>query len=216
MKLVWCPETATKAFLDTVKTCKVVDNESSVAEMVSAMAAGWNAKLIVEAWSPAGMMATSIGLAIASHHSGGRHVCIVADEASRSKYVQAMKKAGKSPEVIVGEPEEAMKGLEGIDFMVVDCRCSNFARIFTVAKLGERGAVLIRKNALSKAASDFRWRTVLDAKARIVRSVLLPVGKGLDIAHVGARGGNSCPRKGERRWIKHINRETGEEFIIRK
>ncbi|CDP09885.1 unnamed protein product [Coffea canephora] len=216
MKLDWCPETATKAFLDTVETCKIVYNESSVAEMVSAMAAGWNAKLIVEAWSQGGMMATSIGLAIASHHSGGRHVCIVADEASRSKYIQAMEKAGKSPEVIVGEPEDAMNGLEGIDFMVVDCRCNDFARIFKVAKLGEKGAVLIRKNALAKAESDFRWRTALDAKARIVRSVLLPVGKGLDVAHVGARGGNSVPRKGERRWIKYIDRQTGEEFIIRK
>ncbi|KAL3499485.1 hypothetical protein ACH5RR_038578 [Cinchona calisaya] len=218
MKLVWSPETASKAYLDTVKTCEL-SNESSVAEMISAMAAGWNARLIVETWTKGGVMATSIGLAIASHHTGGKHVCIVADEASRMEYIEAMEKAGKSPpQVIVGEPEEAAEGLEGgIDFMVVDCRQSEFARIFKVAKLGERGAVLICKNAFSKLASDFRWNSVLDAKSRIVRSVFLPVGNGLDIAHVGAKSENSSgTRKGAGRWIKHINRETGEEFVIRK
>ncbi|CAK9144275.1 unnamed protein product [Ilex paraguariensis] len=215
MKLVWSPETASKAYIDTVKSCELF-NESSVAELISAMAAGWNAKLIVETWSQGGVMATSIGLAIASRHSGGRHVCIVSDEQSRSEYVEAIGKSGISPEVIVGQPEEAMSSLIGIDFLVVDCRRNDFARILRVARLGHRGAVLVCKNANSRTASDFRWRSVLDGKSRVVRSVFLPVGKGLDIANVAASGASSKSGKGESRWIKHIDRRSGEEYVIRK
>ena len=72
-----------------------------MAELISAMAAGWNAKLIVETWSHGGVMPTSIGLEIASRHTDGRHVCIVPDERSRSEYVQNMSIAGMSTEVVV-------------------------------------------------------------------------------------------------------------------
>lgn len=191
--------------------------ESSVAELISAMAAGWNAQLIVETWSKGSGTATSIGLAVAGHHAGGRHVCVVPDQESREEYAEAMQTAGVSPEIVVGEPVEAMEGLEGIDFLVVDCRRSDFARILRVAKLGHRGAVLICTNVCSRDASDFRWRSVLDGKSRIVRSVVLPVGRGLDIAHVGATGAGGCGgKRGESRWIRHFDKESGEEFVIRR
>ncbi|KAJ6404675.1 hypothetical protein OIU84_012776 [Salix udensis] len=79
MKLVWTPDTALKAYVCTVKTCGN-SKESSVAEFLSAMAAGWNAKLIVESWSKGGPIATSIGLAVAAKHTCGRHVCAVPDD----------------------------------------------------------------------------------------------------------------------------------------
>ncbi|KAL0324415.1 UNVERIFIED_CONTAM: hypothetical protein Scaly_2408600 [Sesamum calycinum] len=213
MKLVWSPETASKAYIDTVRSCEVSQG-SSVAELVSAMAAGWNTQLVVETWSKGGAVATSIGLAVATRHTGGRHICVVPDEESRSEYVDAMRKSGQqAEEVVVGQPEVAVEGLEGIDFLVVDGTRNDFVRILRVAKLGHRGAVLVCKNASSRAASDFRWRSVLDQKSRIVRSVLLPVGQGLDIAHIGARGGDEG--KGKSKWIKHIDEQSGEEYVIR-
>lgn len=222
MKLVWSPETASKAYIDTVKSCEIFQ-ESGVAELVSAMAAGWNAKFIVETWSHGGPIATSIGLVVASSHAGARHVCIVPDEGSRSEYVAALSDAGVSAEVIVAgdAAEEAMEGLAGVDFLVVDCRKKDFARMLRVAELSQRGAVLVCKNATSKNASCFRWRSVVDGSRRLVRSVFLPVGNGLDIAHVGAIGGgaveSSGPAKGEgRRWIKHVDQRSGEEHVIRK
>ncbi|KAF2313144.1 hypothetical protein P3X46_029900 [Hevea brasiliensis] len=215
MKLVWSPETALKAYIETVKSCELFQ-ESAVAELVSAMAAGWNAKLIVETWSKGGVIATSIGLAIASRHTGGRHVCIVPDEQSRSKYAEAMEEAGMSPEVVFGEPEEVLQRLVGIDFLVVDSRPKEFARVLRLAKLGNQGAVLVCKNA-SLRASSFRWIGVLEGGSRrLVRSVFLPVGKGLDIAHVATSGGNSGLSKGKKRWIKHIDAQSGEEHVIRK
>ncbi|PIN03632.1 hypothetical protein CDL12_23845 [Handroanthus impetiginosus] len=221
MKLVWSPETASKAYIDTVQSCKLF-KESGVAELVSAMAAGWNARLVVETWSHGGAIATSVGLTVATHHTGGRHICIVPDEESKTEYIAAMRNSGQltvASDVVVGSPEEAVEEWEGIDFLVVDCRRNDFARILRGAKLGHRGAVLICKNASSRAASDFRWRSVLDGRSRIVRSVFLPVGKGLDMAHVGARGGGGGGESGKdrrRRWIKYIDEQTGEWFFIRK
>lgn len=112
-------------------------------ELISAMAAGWNAKHIVETWCHGGVIATSIGLAVAATHTCGRHVCIVPDEDTRTEYVATMKKAGMSPEVIVGEPETVFKGLDVIDFLVVDSRENDFTRILKAAKFGHRGAVLV-------------------------------------------------------------------------
>ncbi|KAL5541055.1 hypothetical protein UlMin_042628 [Ulmus minor] len=217
MKLVWSPERATKAYLETVKSCKLFQ-ESGVAELVSAMAAGWNAKFIVETWSQGGPIATSMGLAVASRHTCGRHVCIVPDERSRSEYVKAMSEAGLAVEVVVGEADEAMDGLVGIDFVVVDCNREDFARVPRLAELSQRGAVLVCKNANSKNASGFRWPSVVEGGSRrLVRSVFLPVGNGLDIAHVGSStGGSSSSAKGKRRWIKHYDQHSGEEHVIRK
>ncbi|XP_076903764.1 uncharacterized protein LOC143558912 [Bidens hawaiensis] len=182
MKLVWSPEIAAKALVDTVKSCEVFEG-SSVAEIVSAMAAGWNAKLIVETWSNGDVTTTSIGLAVASTHTGGRHVCIVPDEDSKSAYAAAIQKAGMAAEIIVGEPEAAVKGLV-IDFLVVDGRKNNFGRRIKVAKFGIRGAVLVCKNAGVNLTADLTLRSLFEGGLRrIVRSVFLPVGKGLVKKH---------------------------------
>lgn len=207
---------AAKAFMDTVKSCELYQG-SSVTELISAMAAGWNAQLIVETWCHGGVIATSIGLAVASTHTCGRHVCIVPDEESRTEYVAAMDKVRMSPEVIVGEPETVVNELDVIDFLVVDSRKNDFALILKAATFGHRGAVLVCKNASSRAASDFRWRSLFDDR-RIVRSVFLPVGKGLDITHVAAREstGPGSDKTKKSRWIKRVDRQSGEEFLIRK
>lgn len=177
------------------------------------MAGGWKAQLIVEAWSHGGVVSTSVGLAVASRHARGRHVCVVLDERSREEYVAAMGEAGFSPEVIVGEAEEVMGGLLGVDFLVVDCRRKDFTRILRVAKLSNRGGVLVCKHASEGTDLGFRWRGVLDGGSRVVRSAFLPVGKGLEIAHIGAGGGL---KKGKSRWIRHIDLQSGEEHVFRR
>ncbi|KAK8684286.1 hypothetical protein V6N13_040316 [Hibiscus sabdariffa] len=111
------------------------------------------------------------------NHTCGRHVCIVPDEQSRSSYAEAMKGAGvSSTAVIVGEAEEAMEGLVGVDFLVVDSKQKEFARVLRHAKLSHKGAILAYKNACGRAISGFRWHWVHEKGTRVVRSVFLPVG----------------------------------------
>lgn len=185
------------------------------------MAAGWNSKLIVETWTHGNFTPRSIGLAIAARHTCGRHVCVVPDERSRSDYMQAMSSAAPgvpSAEIIVGEPEEVMAELDGVDFLVVDSRRRDFSRFLRLARLSSRGAVLVCKNAEVKTTSfGFKWRGVLDGgKYRVVRTAFLPVGSGLDIAHVAASGGSgSSVSTNKRRWIRHVDKISGEEHVIR-
>ncbi|XP_057524989.1 uncharacterized protein LOC130804538 [Amaranthus tricolor] len=226
MKVVWSPDNASKAYIDTVKSCKL-NQESGVAELISAMAAGWNSKLIVETWSNGNFTPRSIGLAIAARHTDGRHVCIVPDEHSRNDYLHAMSSSTTgitSPEILIGEPEEIMSELDGVDFLVVDSRRRNFCRFLRLARLSSRGAVLVCKNAEAKTTScAFNWRGVLDGgKYRVIRTAFLPVGPGLDIAHVapscvlGSTAGiNSVKSSNKRRWIRHVDRISGEEHVIR-
>ncbi|MED6173949.1 hypothetical protein PIB30_064463 [Stylosanthes scabra] len=229
MKLVWSPETASKAYIDTVKSCEKL-KESGVAELLSAMAAGWNAKFIVESWCHGGSIATSVGLAVAARNTGARHVCIVPDEISRLKYTQSMAEMGVAPppEVVIAvSAEAAISRLVGLDFLVVDCKQRDFARVLSVARVSNRGAVLACKNAWQMSnnsnLSRFRWNVVLEKGTRVVRSVFLPVGKGLDIAYIGSKiggasggSGSDGGRKGPSRWIKHIDKKSGEEHLFRK
>ncbi|MED6106853.1 hypothetical protein PIB30_008552 [Stylosanthes scabra] len=227
MKLVWSPERASNAYIDTVKSSNLY-RQSGVAEMVSAMAAGWNAQLIVETWSQGGIIPTSVGLAIARRHTGGRHVCIVPDERSRSEYAASMGEAGMFPEIVVGEPEEVMAELTGIDFLVVDSRRKEFSRVLRLAKLSNNGAVLLCKNT-GFSFSSIKWRNLLGGHGSnrgVVRSVFLPVGKGLDMAHVSSSstattGGTSVNSASKvrvnngKRWIKHVDQRSGDVHYIR-
>ncbi|KAH1164194.1 hypothetical protein AAZX31_01G198200 [Glycine max] len=213
MKLAWSPERASKAYIDTVQSCQVF-RESGVAEFISAMAAGWNSQLIVETWSQGGLIATSVGLALARSHTCGRHVCVVPDERARSEYAERMGEAGVTAEIVVGEPEEVMEGLVGVDFLVVDSRRKDFTRVLRLAKLSNKGAVLLCKNANSNS-KGFIWRSLVakGSSRRVVRSAFLPVGKGLDMAHVSASGGNNSSGH---RWIKHVDQHSGDVHFIRR
>ncbi|XP_024010826.1 uncharacterized protein LOC18015706 isoform X2 [Eutrema salsugineum] len=210
MKLVWSPENASDAYIDTVRSCKSY-KESGVSEFLSATAAGWNARLIVETWSRGDPIATSVGLAVAATHTCGRHVCIVPDEQSKSEYVSAMREVVTSEVtevVVVGESvENAVEEFPGVDFMVVDSKHRDFVRTLRFAKLSNNGAVLVCKNATQGAMSGFKWPDVLKRGTRVVRSVILPVGSGLDIAHVGASGSHQRgdSRKRTSRWIRHVD-----------
>ncbi|KAL2553016.1 hypothetical protein Fot_06635 [Forsythia ovata] len=220
MKLVWSPKRASGAYLDTVKSCGGLNRESSAAELISAMAAGWNARLIVEAWFSGGATTTSVGLAIAARHSSGRHVCIVQDEKSKIDYIAAMQEySGVSlPEVVVGEAAEVIETLAGVDFLVVDARCKYYNRVFRVAKLSHLGAVLACKNATQLGINHrIKWVGVLDNATRIVRSVILPVGNGLDIAYISSKGEKlDCQHSSGHRWISHVDPQSGEEHLFRQ
>ncbi|XVE74019.1 hypothetical protein DITRI_Ditri11bG0165300 [Diplodiscus trichospermus] len=153
----------------------------------------------------------------AAHHTCGRHVCIVPDERSRSGYIKAMQEAGMSSTVvIVGEAEEVMEGLRGVDFLVVDSKRKDLAMVLRFAKLSHKGAVLACKNTCHRGMCGFRWHAVLQRGTRVVRSVLLPVGQGLDIAHIGGSNSEGVgSKKTPSRWIKHIDQRSGGEHVFR-
>ncbi|CAN7037879.1 hypothetical protein BRARA_B00678 [Brassica rapa] len=212
MKLVWSPETASKAYLDTVKSCQNLETPDA-AELISAMAAGWNAKLIVETLSYGDPIASSVGLNVASQYTNAKHICIVQNTLSESAYLQAIQEASSPlnlPETIVAEePQSVMKEIQGIDFLVVDWRNKEFAAgALRNAAFGSRGAVVVCRNG----SSGFCWtKTLRDRK--VVRTVTLPVTGGIEIAHVAARNSEKSENK-KRRWITHVDQRSGEEHVF--
>lgn len=90
--------------------------------------------------------------------------------------------------------------------------------VLKTAELGEHGAVLVCKNASVRVSPSFGWCSVLDSGSsrRLGRSAFLPVGKGLDIAYIAANGEGLHAAKGESRWIKQLDRHSGQEAVIRK
>ncbi|GJN20985.1 hypothetical protein PR202_gb08430 [Eleusine coracana subsp. coracana] len=143
MKLVWCPDLASKAYIDGVRVIADQQDDlggpSEVAELVSAMAGGWNAQLIVEAPDVrrSGPAATSLALAAAARRTGGRYACVLPDAVSAAAYGGAT-----LFQPVVGDADEAMARLEGVDLLVVDARRRDAAAVLRAARPGPRGMVV--------------------------------------------------------------------------
>lgn len=194
------------------------------AELVAAMAAGWNATLIVETWSKGETIAISVGLNVASQHTNARHICIVPNASSEAAYLQAMTQQSCStlPETIIMNEEEensekAMQKLQGIDFLVIDWDQKDFAaNVLRNAAFGSRGAVVVCRSGYRRSTSCFSWTKTFSDR-NVVRTVTLPVSGGLEIAHVAAASSTGkSDNINKRKWIKHIDQRSGEEHVIRK
>ncbi|CAH2048079.1 unnamed protein product [Thlaspi arvense] len=223
MKLIWSPETASKAYIDTVKSCENLGTPGA-AELVAAMAAGWNATLIVETWSEGETIAISVGLNVASQHTNARHICIVPNARSKTAYLEAMTQQSCSnlPETIIMNEEEGentektMQKLQEIDFLVIDWDQKDFAaNVLRNAVFGSRGAVVVCRSGYRRSSSCFSWTKAFSDR-KVVRTVTLPVSGGLEIAHVAAARSSGKSVNNKRKWIKHIDQRSGEEHVIRK
>lgn len=169
------------------------------------------------------MFLFTLGLAIAAKHTHGRHVCMVPDETSRVEYVSAMQKLSSDmslPEVVVvgeDEAEEITRKLNRpVDFFVVEIDGGRKGLISSV-KLNQHGAILVCKRNISTTLS---WKGVLDAKLSVVRAITLPFGNiGLEIAYIASSSnniGNFKSKNNPKRWIRHVDQESGEEHMIRR
>lgn len=195
MKLVWCPETASKAYIEGVKTLAGENQhheETDVAEFISAMAGGWRAQLIIDAQSNSNPTSTSLALMTAARHTRGKYVSLSEDEA---------------------EPKDFMRQLKGVDYLVVDGKRRDVVSVVKEARPGPRGMVVVRYNARKNNVVS---GAVFSAGMRVVRSVLLPIGEGVEVVHVGVGKGPSLGKSGRSRWIKHIDEDTGEEHLFRR
>jgi len=224
MKLVWCPDTASKAYIDGVRAIAndaSADGSPELAEFVAAMAGGWNAQLIVDApdttppstSSSRRPPATSLSLAAAARRTGGRYarVDVSPEESDHS---------GSSSSAT----EAAMARLEAVDLLVLDARRRDAAAVLRAARPGPRGMVVVRHGigCVRRRAPAPPWG--MAAGTRVVRAANLPVGAGgVEVLHVGVGKGPSLPtaqqqsrRSGRGRWIRHVNHRTGEEHVFRR
>ncbi|RLN10009.1 uncharacterized protein C2845_PM11G03530 [Panicum miliaceum] len=247
MKLVWCPEMASKAYIDGVRALAARDDlagSAEVAELVAAMAGGWNAQLVVEApdvlaqssSSSSLPPATSLALAAAARRTGGRYACVLPEGDSASASASAVYAGFFGPQkdadagaettspwptvVVASDADEAMARLEGVDMLVIDARRQDEAAVLRAARPGARGMVVVRHGDGRRRGATALAAAYMAAGTRLVRSVYLPIGKGVEVLHVGVGKGPSLHSRGGRRgtgrWIRHVNHDTGEEHVFRR
>lgn len=191
MILFQCKHETHKRRRDDIQSRKAQEPGSS--EFVSALAAGMRAKLIIEV-APVASPST-IALAAAARHTGGRLVCILPepDVLAESKRVIGDSGLKDLVEFETGDPAQLLARHSNVDFSLVNCD-DGLARVLGSIDVNPRRSVVVAKN-FSAAMGDQSvkraglglglFRRALDKKRLVVRSVKqYPIGKGMEVITV--------------------------------
>ncbi|RWR89291.1 hypothetical protein CKAN_01834100 [Cinnamomum micranthum f. kanehirae] len=204
--MAWSAENATRAYLQTMKMGKR-PKHPDVAEFLSALAAGSNARLMVESCGgSAGSM--TLALIAAAHQTGGRVVCIVANINELRSSEEALGAEANCVEFVVGEAGMLLlNDYKEADFVLIDCNMKEHEKVLKAACTGKKcgGAVIMGYNAFQRGS----WWSGS-------RTNLLPIGNGLQVIRIPATkkaGVGGDPRKS--RWFVRVDQLTGEEHVFR-
>ncbi|KAJ4765585.1 ankyrin repeat/KH domain protein (DUF1442) [Rhynchospora pubera] len=239
--MVWSPESAANAYLDTLKLCKnelerkksdpsVIPVQPQKSEFISALAAGTSAQLIVEV-SPEASHST-IALAAAARQTGGRLVCILPQEESLGPSKEVMEESGLDDIVDfqVGDPAELLPKYENIDFSLVDCNSEYYEDVLKIIDVNPKKSVVVANNI--KEGREGLSMEVPGGKDGILRSEKHMIGNHMEVTMIGRNAGMGWLKKGKEevnttspdkrrrpkrkiRWVKKIDEQSGEEHLYR-
>ncbi|KAJ4897440.1 hypothetical protein Rs2_24234 [Raphanus sativus] len=229
----WSAENATKAYLTTLKTDQRT-KEPNVAEFISAIAAGNNARKITVACAGAANAEILAALIAAANQTRGQVVCVL----SGIEELLISKKMLEPSEIhhiqfVVGESNDNTlinDHFGEADFVLVDCNLENHQSIVRKivnhheenARTGGRSgvAVVVGYNAFSRGS----WRFSDGRKTQF-----LPIGEGLLVTRVNDNGSynqKTMNKNNDHRhhhhnyvrkshWIVKVDKCTGEEHVFR-
>ncbi|KAJ4794459.1 ankyrin repeat/KH domain protein (DUF1442) [Rhynchospora pubera] len=239
--MVWSPESAANAYLDTLKLCKnelerkksdpsVIPVQPQKSEFISALAAGTSAQLIVEV-SPEASHST-IALAAAARQTGGRLVCILPQEESLapSKEVMEESELDDIVDFQVGDPAELLPKYENIDFSLVDCNSEYYEDVLKIIDVNPKKSVVVANNI--KEGREGLSMEVPGGKDGILRSEKHMIGNHMEVTMIGRNAGMGWLKKGKEevnitspdkrrrpkrkiQWVKKIDEQSGEEHLYR-
>ncbi|XP_057463200.1 uncharacterized protein LOC130753227 [Actinidia eriantha] len=237
----WSPECARNAYLDTLKLCnKLEENcdtsttaEPESKEFISALAAGMNAKLIVEVTPEAS--SSTIALAAAARQTGGKLVCILPKpRLDESQKVIDESGLNDMVEFKTGDPVELLPNYENIDFSLVDCKTDNYTNLLGLLDVNPTKSVVVADNLVEGRKGLEGHVKGMENKGK-VRSMKHPIGKGMEVTMIGksnevakkhqSKGGHSRARGGSGRrggggggkskWVIKVDEKSGEEHFFR-
>ncbi|XP_068669597.1 uncharacterized protein [Aristolochia californica] len=205
--MAWSAESATKAYLQALKMGKR-SKEPDVSEFISALAAGNSAQLMVEACDGAAG-ATTLALVAAARETGGRLVCILPGLHELQQSKEALGDEASEVEFVVGDASTLLlSDYQGADFVLIDCDLDGHEEILEAAQLGRKqeGVVVVGYNAFHSGKWQTSWK-----------SVLLPIGDGLQVVTIKAAARKTNGHGGARRsrWVVRVDTCTGEEHVYR-
>ncbi|QCE02567.1 S-adenosyl-L-methionine-dependent methyltransferase [Vigna unguiculata] len=214
----WSSKSASMAYLDTLQLCENqkrkdgnwrVEKNPGNNELISALAAGMKAKVIVEVTSCVSLY--TIALAVAARQSGGRLVCIIPKSLlHESKQVIINSGLEQQVEFRTEDPSKLLSLYDNIDFFVVDCRDENYTRLLKLVDVSMKRSVIVVAKHVVCDKKGLRWH---------IR------GKdGMEVSRICMNDG-SDKRSGVREdyvkkrrkssWIAKFDEESGEEHIYR-
>jgi len=157
--------------------------EPDSAEFICALAAGLQAKRLLEIGGSSGI--STIALAAAARQTGGRLKSIekVAGRQAEARETIARLGLGEFVEFALADAADLLPGIaEPVDFALIDCEKNDYIRFFDLIPVAP-GAVIVADNILSHDLRDYVAHVrSLDG----VESVTLPVGKGLEVSRIHA------------------------------
>ncbi|KAK3194622.1 hypothetical protein Dsin_025932 [Dipteronia sinensis] len=232
LKMDWNAASATDAYLDTLRLCSDYKRrcdswrktqEPGSNEFISALAAGMKAKLIVEVSSA--VSPSTLALATAARHTGGRLVCIL-PEPILAESKKVIKDSGLKDmvEFKTGDPCELLSHYGDIDFSVIDCKNDDNTRLLSMLNVNPEKSVVVANNLVCEKKG--LGGHVKGKKDRVqVRTMKHPIGKGMEITMISRRneienkrdhhGDDAMKRNGKSRWVVKVDEKSGEEHIFR-
>jgi predicted O-methyltransferase YrrM len=159
--------------------------EPTSAEFVCALAAGTGAQRLLEIGGSTGL--STIALAAAARHTGGRLVSIEIEPKRQYLAVSRLADLGLSDRVdfVLADAGDVLAQYDALDFVLVDCEKDDYERFLAQLRLAA-GAMVVADNILSHGLTSY----VAAVRAYPgVESMTLPIGKGLEVSRFrdGAR-----------------------------
>ncbi|CAK7347905.1 unnamed protein product [Dovyalis caffra] len=205
----WSAENATKAYLHALKMGKR-DKELDVAELISALAAGNNAQLMVIASASKIDRSTTLSLVAAAHQTGGNVVYILPTKSNLCASQNALGPYADCVKFVIGDAKTLLpKDYRGADFVLVDCDIDECKEVLRAAQeCSKHGkGLIVGYNAFHKGSS---WSC--EFKTRF-----LHIGEGLLVTRIGptGKGTGGCSHGKRSTWVTEVDKCTGEEHVYR-
>ncbi|KAK7292809.1 hypothetical protein RJT34_15663 [Clitoria ternatea] len=226
----WSSKSVTRAYLDTLQLCNNHNRqygtwrlqELGSNELVSALAAGMKAKLIVEVKSHVSL--STVALAAAARQSGGSVVCILPDSIlDESKEVINNSGLIDRVDFRTEDPSKILPYYENIDFFLVDCKDENYSKWPNLVDVNATRSIVVATNLIGDKKG---LRGCLRGKygKLAITSRRHSLGSDMKITRICKNDDTNrrllvrgdCSRKRKKSsWVAKFDEESGEEHIYR-
>jgi predicted O-methyltransferase YrrM len=154
--------------------------EPASAEFVCALAAGIEARKMVEIGGSSGL--STIALAAAARSVSGRLVSIEFEPERQQEARQTLSRLGLAPYVdfALADAASILPTLGEVQFALIDCEKEDYIRFFELLQVAA-GGVVVADNILSHDLTGYVAHVRSHPRAE---SITLPIGQGLEITRL--------------------------------
>jgi predicted O-methyltransferase YrrM len=154
--------------------------EPPSAEFIHALAAGIQAKRLLEIGGSSGL--STIALAAAARETGGRVISIEQEPVRQADAKETLSRLGLTRHVdfILADAAIVLPREADLDFALIDCEKEDYIRFFDTVRM-RQGGIIVADNIVSHALYDY----VAHVRRRPgTESLTLEIGKGLEVTRV--------------------------------